>query len=224
MGSPLDTVCPTLESDMDTTLCMLLLTVSTPAIMVSAPMSTDLLCPAVGRRGRLMLMPVLLSPLDTVDTVCPMLATSDTLESDTESPIPCMLLLPLPPVPSTPAWWVSALTTSELLFPAGGRGKPKLMPMLMLLLLSPDCLMLDSDMPDLATMVLLLLLPPLLLLLLLLLLPPPLLLSPRPWWEPLTCPTLSMEWLTHTSGPCTPAMSECAPTTWASRCLAKRHS
>merc|ERR1711874_920627 len=147
------------------------------------------------------------------------------LESDTESPIPCMLLLPLPPVPSTPAWWVSALTTSELLFPAGGRGKPKLMPMLMLL--SPDCLMLDSDMPDLATMVLLLLLPPLLLLLLLLLLPPPLLLppmwslplwplSPRPWWEPLTCPTLSMEWLTHTSGPCTPAMSECAPTTWAS--------
>merc|ERR1711874_425073 len=130
--------------------------------MVSAPMSTDLLCPAVGRRGRLMLMPVLLSLLDTVDTVFPMLATSDTLESDTESPTPCMLLLPLPPVPSTPAWWVSAPTTSELLFPAGGRGKPKLMPMLLLLFL-------------------LLLLPPPLLL-------PPMWslplwpLSPRPWW------------------------------------------
>merc|ERR1712226_419143 len=77
----------------------------------------------------------------------------------------------------------------------------------------------DSDTPT----TVLLLLPLLLPLLPLLLLPSPL--STTPFSEPRLCPPPCTLWLTPGTEPsCTPAISECAPTTWASRCPARKSS
>merc|ERR1712105_367392 len=74
----------------------------------------------------------------------------------------------------------------------------------------------DSDTPDSDTPTTVLLLLPLLLL------PSPL--STTPFSEPRLCPTPCTLWLTPGTEPCTPAISECAPTTWASRCPARKSS
>merc|ERR1712179_681588 len=81
-----------------------------------------------------------------------------------------------------------------------------------------------SDTPDSDTPTTVLLLLPLLLPLLpLLLLPSPP--STTPFSEPRLCPTPCTLWLTPGTEPsCTPAISECAPTTWASRCPARKSS
>merc|ERR1712080_86470 len=50
----------------------------------------------------------------------------------------------------------------------------------------------------------------------------PLPLSTMPFLEPRICPTPCTLWLTLTWEPCTPAMWECALTTWESRCPARQ--
>merc|ERR1711909_145748 len=96
---------------------------------------------------------------------------------------------------------------------------------------TPDSDTPDSDTPDSDTPTMVLLLLPLLLPLLPLLLPllPLLLLlsppSTTPFSEPRLCPTPCTLWLTPGTEPsCPPAISECAPTTWASRCPARKSS
>merc|ERR1712010_56550 len=70
----------------------------------------------------------------------------------------------------------------------------------------------DSDTPTTVLLLLPLLLP----------LSPP---STTPFSEPRLCPTPCTLWLTPGTEPsCTPAISECAPTTWASRCPARKSS
>merc|ERR1712179_193020 len=102
------------------------------------------------------------------------------------------------------------------------RGRLMLMLRPMPLSFTPDTP--DSDTPDSDTPTTVLLLLPLLLPLL------PLLLLPSPpsitlFSEPRLCPTPCTLWLTPGTEPsCTPAISECAPTTWASRCPARKSS
>merc|ERR1712080_568284 len=50
----------------------------------------------------------------------------------------------------------------------------------------------------------------------------PLPLSTMPFLEPQICPTPCTLWLTLTWEPCTPAMWECALTTWESSCPARQ--
>merc|ERR1712105_66120 len=109
------------------------------------------------------------------------------------------------------------------------RGRLMLMLRPMPLSFTPDTDIPPTDTPDSDTPVsdtpttVLLLLPLLLPLLPLLLLPSPP--STTPFSEPRLCPTLCTLWLTPGTEPsCTPAISECAPTTWASRCPARKSS
>merc|ERR1711909_81807 len=206
--------------------------------------------------GRLRLSPT----TDTDTTDWDTLVVSDTLGADTmvstptargmlrlslttptDTPVWDTPLSPLPPVSSTPAMSVSALTILELPFHARRRGRLMLMLRPMPLSFTPDTDIPPTDTPDSDTpdsdtpdsdtpTMVLLLLPPLLPLLPLLLplLPLLLLLSPpstTPFSEPRLCPTPCTLWLTPGTEPsCTPAISECAPTTWASRCPARKSS
>merc|ERR1712105_395122 len=118
--------------------------------------------------------------------------TPDSTDSDT--PVWDTLLSALPPVSSTPAMSVSALTILELPFHARRRGRLMLMLRPMLLSFTPDTDIPPTDTPasdtpdsDTPTTVLLLL-PLLLPLLPLLLLPSPP--STTPFSEPRLCPTL----------------------------------
>merc|ERR1712080_754046 len=125
-----------------------------------------------------------------------------------------------------PALLVDTFTTA--------RGRLMLMLRLMLPFFTPDTDIPLTDTPVLDTTVLdtpdsdtLLPLLSQLLLLLLLLLPLllpllPLPLSTMPFLEPRICPTPCTLWLTLTWEPCTPAMWECALTTWESRCPARQ--